>query len=113
MARQRNPLGLMEDPIKSIVIDAVTSLDKNYTIKSVDVIRDVEELRIVVILRPRREGSTISTWRIIDLEERIATILGIEVELTHSRVGVTPEGYLMIIYSLKSKDIKPLLREQE
>ena len=106
-------MGLMEDPIKSIVIDAVTSLDKNYTIKSVDVIRDVEELRIVVILRPRREGSTISTWRIIDLEERIATILGIEVELTHSRVGVTPEGYLMIIYSLKSKDIKPLLREQE
>jgi len=108
---RKNPLGFMEDPIKSMIIDAVSRIDKDYTIRSVDVMREEGELRIIIELRPRREGATISTWRIIDVEERIASLLGIDVELSHSRVGISPDGYLLIVYTIKSNEIRPLERE--
>jgi len=108
MATRRNPLGFMEDPIKGIIIDAIARIDKDYVIRSIDVVRDEGELRIVVELRPRREGATISTWRIIDIEDRITALLGINAELSHSRVGVSPDGYLLLIYTIRSADIKPL-----
>jgi len=94
-------LGVMEDPIKGILVDALYDLAKNYVVKSISVEREDRELRIVITMKPIREDATLSTWKIIELEDRIVALLGIEYELSHSRVGVTYDGSLVLVYTFR------------
>ncbi|BEP18219.1 hypothetical protein PYJP_15710 [Pyrofollis japonicus] len=114
MVSRRNPLGVIEDPIKAIIIDTIARLDRNYLVRGIEVKRRPGELIITVELRPRNTSTTftISTWRIIELEERLVAALGVDADLTHSRIGVSPEGYLVIVYTIKSKEIADLLPEE-
>ena len=103
----RNPLGVMEDPVKAMVLDALAALGPGFLASSVELHWDVGELRVVVELRPRRRGETLSTWRIIELEEKIADRLGLEPELSHSRVGVTDRGTLLLAFTYRAPGVRP------
>jgi len=105
---RKNPLGVMDDPVKGLLLEALSTLDYNYIIKEIDVERGENELRVSVVMKPRRDDATISTWRIIEMEERITSVLGLEPDLSHSRVGVTPEGFLLVVYVFRIRGIRPV-----
>ncbi len=102
-----NPLGVMEDPVKAMVVEALALLGRDFIVRSVELSWGHGELRITVTLRPRRGGVTVSTWRLLELEERIAARLGLDPELSHSRVGVTEEGLLLLTYTYRAPGIEP------
>jgi len=103
---RKNPLGVMDDPVKGLLFEVLSTLDYNYVVKEIDVERGENELRVSVVMKPRRDDATISTWRIIEMEERITSLLGLEPDLSHSRVGVTPDGLLLVVYAFRVKDIR-------
>jgi hypothetical protein len=104
---RRNSLGVMEDPVKAMVLDAVSLLLREFTVHRVEVGWGRDELRITLLLRPRREGVSVPAWRIIELEDRIAEALGLKPDLSHSRVSVTPDGLLVLLYSYRVPGIWP------
>ena len=103
----KNPLGVVEDPVKAMVIDALGLLGPGFLVKNVEVHWGVDELRIVVELRPRGDEGSVSAWRIVELEDRIMEVLGLEPELSHSRIGVRRDGVLILTYTYRIPGLRP------
>ncbi|RUM47249.1 MAG: hypothetical protein DSY37_03080 [Hyperthermus sp.] len=103
-----NPFGVLEDPIKDVVLAAVAGLFYGFRVVRISVFRDVGELRVSVFLKPSSQSSSLSAWDVLEAEERIAGSLGIRVELAHARIGVSEDGLLVLHYSFRSPDIAPL-----
>jgi hypothetical protein len=97
----------MEDPVKAMVVDAASSLGPWFLVHMVELHWGEGELRVMLYLRPRGEEATVSTWRIIELEERLLDRLGLEAELSHSRVGVTKEGLLLVTLVYRVPGLRP------
>ncbi len=88
---------MLQDPVEQMVYEVVSRLDREYHVSKVWVeYPSPRELVIRVLLKPRTDGATVSVWRLIEMEERIATRLGIAVELSHARVGYTDDGLLLV-----------------
>ncbi len=100
MSRDKR-LGIMEDPVKGIIVEALYDITSNYVVKNISIEWSSRELRIKITMKPLKEDATLSTWKLVELEDRIVALLGIEYELSHSRIGVTPGGDLLLIYSFR------------
>jgi len=102
--RVRRAFGALEDPVKGMVHEVLSVLDPNYRVARVSVERlGRNSLRITALLKPRVEGATISAWRLIEAEERLAARLRVRLELAHTRVGFSPEG-LLVVFLIRWSD---------
>ena len=90
--------GIMEDPVLGILRELMSTVTRDYRIVHVDIRRGDDEIRIQFRLRPLIEGATISLWRLLSLEEKIMRKLSFEATFSHTRIGLSEDGDIIVLY---------------
>ncbi len=88
----------MEDPVIGMLKDLMRWATREFSVTEVHVERGADRIKIVFVLSPVDEGSSVAIWRLLDLEKRIERLLGFKAGFSCSRISLTREGLLEVTY---------------
>ena len=89
--------GIMEDPVVGILKELMATVTRSYIVSRVEYSRDEDVFFVSFTLRPVKKDATISLWRLLDLENKIMRKLSFRALLSHTRIGLGPDGESIIV----------------